>query len=276
MSSVLFDTPGPVARARHRTMTIVAAGIMAAIAAWVVWKLARAGEFDRDIWEGMAQPNIWRAYWMGLLDTLKAAGTAIVLAIALGALLAAARLSDHAWVRWPAWLFTEFFRAVPLLLLIMFVYFGLLHQLYWSLVVALTLYNGSVLAEVFRAGVQAVPSGQAEAAYAIGLRKGQVLRLVQFPQAIAIMLPAIISQCVIVLKDTALGTIVGYFDLVAQARNIVLYFHVYVLPLSVGAAIFIILNYSLSRLAIWVQARMSRSRRSAAVAGDPLEADTGA
>ena len=99
---------------------------------------------------------------------------------------------------------------------------------------------------------------------------------VQFPQAIAIMLPAIISQCVIVLKDTALGTIVGYFDLVAQARNIVLYFHVYVLPLSVGAAIFIILNYSLSRLAIWVQARMSRSRRSAAVAGDPLEADTGA
>jgi glutamate transport system permease protein len=276
MSSVLFDTPGPVARARYRTMTIIAGVVLLAVTAWVLWTLAKKGEFDSDVWDGMARSNIARAYWDGLLTTLKAAASAIVLAVALGALLAVARLSDRAWVRWPAWLFTEFFRAVPLLLLIMFVYFGWLHDLYWSLVIALMLYNGSVLAEVFRAGVQAVPSGQAEAAYAIGLRKGQVLRLVQFPQAIAIMLPAIISQCVIVLKDTALGTIVGYFDLVAVGRNIAQYLHASVIPLTVTAVIFIVINYSLSRLAIWVQARMSKSSHSSAVGGDPMEADTGA
>ena len=74
---------------------------------------------------------------------------------------------------------------------------------------ALTLYNGAVLAEVFRAGINAVPKGQSEAAYAIGMRKSQVMNIILLPQAVKIMIPAIISQCVVALKDTSLGYLIA-------------------------------------------------------------------
>jgi glutamate transport system permease protein len=264
MSTVLFDTPGPRARARHNILTIIAALIALAILGWMLWKLWKEGEFEAELWEDLAQPNIWNAYGLGLLATLKAAVSAIVLSVLFGAVFAVARLSDHAYFRFPARVVVEFFRSVPLLLLIMFVYFGLLHQLYWSLVIALMLYNGSVLAEVFRAGILAVPRGQSEAAYAIGMRKSQVMRLVLLPQSISIMLPAIISQCVIVLKDTALGQIVSYRDLVAESQGIAQFVHHNIVPLFIAALIYIAINYSLSRLAVVVERKMARRGSSSA------------
>jgi glutamate transport system permease protein len=259
MSTVLFDPPGRKARARHRVMTVVAAVLAAAVLAWFLWRLAGEGDFDSSVWEAMSEPNIANAYWMGLRNTLAAAATAIVLSVSFGALFAVARLSDRAWVRAPARIVVEFFRAVPLLLLIMFVYFGVLSpHVYWSLVVALTLYNGSVLAEVFRAGIQAVPSGQSEAAYAVGMRKSQVMRLVLMPQSISIMLPAIVSQCVIVLKDTALGQIVSFRELVVESQGIAQFVHHTFVPLLVAAVIFILINYSLSKLAVYLERRLSR------------------
>lgn len=266
MSTVLFDTPGPRARARHAVFAVIGVAAAAAVLVWVLWRLRQEGEFDSGVWDAMGQSNIWRAYWLGLQATLKAAVSAIVLAVAFGAIFAVARLSDRGWIRWPARVVVEFFRAVPLLLLIMFVYFGLGLGLYWSLVVALTLYNGSVLAEVFRAGIQAVPAGQSEAAYAIGMRKNQVMRLVLMPQSISIMLPAIISQCVIILKDTALGQIVSYRELVVEAQNIAQFTGHTFVPLVVAAIIFIVINYSLSRLAVWLEARLARRGRGSAAA----------
>lgn len=271
MSSVLFDVPGPKARARHRILTVVAILAAAAVAWWVLWKLKQEGEFDARVWESMNDPDTFNAYWQGLLTTLKAAGSAIVLSVLLGGLLAVARLSDHVWFRWPSLMFVQFFRAVPVLLLIIFVYFGAGLGLYWSLVVALTIYNGAVLAEVFRAGIHAVPSGQSEAAYAVGMRKSQVLRLVLLPQSVTIMLPAIISQCVIILKDTALGAIVSFFELVAVSRNVATFIHVSFVPLMVGALIFIAINYSLSRLAIYLERRLSRRTDAAPVKLDPKD-----
>jgi glutamate transport system permease protein len=143
----------------------------------------------------------------GLWDTVRAADLAVLLAIGVGLLFGAGKLSDHVFVRAPAWIFVEFFRAVPLLMVIiaLFGIYGRDLTPFWCLVIGLTLYNGAVLAEVFRAGVNAVPRGQAEAAYAIGMRKTQVMTIVLLPQAIKIMIPAIISQCVVVLKDTSLG-----------------------------------------------------------------------
>ncbi|MGA8211152.1 MAG: amino acid ABC transporter permease [Nocardioidaceae bacterium] len=273
MSSVLFDVPGPRARARHRLLTVGSALVALALLGWVIWKLAQEGEFDAELWAAMAEPNITNAYVDGLVTTLSAAGTAIVLGVGFGALLAVARLSDHRWVSLPARLFVEFFRAVPLLLLIVFVFFGLGLGLYWSLVVALVLYNGSVLAEVFRAGIEAVPRGQSEAAYAIGMRKHQVMRLVLLPQSVRIMLPAIISQCVIILKDTSLGAIVAFFDLVAVSRNIAQFVNHSVVPLTIAAIIFIVINYSLSRLAIFLEAWLGRSSGGATT--PPASAVTG-
>jgi glutamate transport system permease protein len=259
MSTVLFDTPGPRAAARHRIYTWISAVVLAGLLFLVFWKLYEEGEFAVELWEEMAQPNIWRAIGQGLWATVSAAAIAIALSVVFGAMFAVARLSDHAWVRWPAVVVVEFFRAVPLLLLILFLFIAYSEYLtdFWSLVLALTLYNGSVLAEVFRAGINAVPTGQSEASYAIGMRKNQVMRLVLIPQAVTIMLPAIISQCVIVLKDTALGLIIAYQDLVAEGQRIAEFVDKAVVPLGLVALIYIAMNYSLSRLAVLLERRFA-------------------
>jgi glutamate transport system permease protein len=273
MSAVLFDVPGPKARARHRVGTVVAALFLLAIIAWVLWTLYQEGEFEAELWEDLSQENIWRAYWDGIVATVTAAASGIVLSIIFGAVFALARISDHAWVRWPARVIVEFFRAIPLLLLIMFLFLAYPELgTYWALVLALTLYNGSVLSEVFRAGINAVPRGQSEAAYAVGMRKNQVMRLVLLPQAVTIMLPAIISQCVIVLKDTALGVIIAYQDLVWQSQNIAEFVNHAIVPLTIAAVIFIAINYALSRLAIWVERRMARRGHTAARKTEEMEA----
>jgi glutamate transport system permease protein len=266
MSTVLFDPPGPRARARHKIYPWVAAVLLAAIVGLILWKLYQEGEFDAEVWEDMAQPNIWRAIGEGLWATLSAAAVAIVLAVVFGALFAVARLSDHAWVRWPAVVVVEFFRAVPLLLLILFLFIAYSDYLsdFWALVLALMLDNGSVLAEVFRAGINAVPKGQTEAALAVGMRKGQLMRLVLVPQAVTIMLPAIISQCVIVLKDTALGLIIAYQDLVAAGESIAEFIDASVVPLGTVALIFISINYGLSKLAVYLEGRFARRGHSSA------------
>lgn len=275
MSMVLFDVPGPRAAARHRVYTWISALVLTALLGLVLWKLYEEGEFAADIWEAMVQPNIWRAIGQGLWATVSAAAIAIVLAVIFGALFAVARLSDHAWVRWPAVVVVEFFRAVPLLLLILFLFIAYSDILtdFWALVLALMLYNGSVLAEVFRAGINAVPKGQTEASYAVGMRKNQVMRLVLIPQAVTIMLPAIISQCVIVLKDTALGLIIAYQDLVAEGQRIAEFVNGAVVPLGVIALIYIAMNYSLSRLAVVLERRFATRGHSSVL---PPESKTDA
>jgi glutamate transport system permease protein len=265
MSAVLFDVPGPKARARHRLYTIIGGVVVAALGVWVLWALWRADQITPDRWQAFTRPLILRGLAEGLLETLMTAAVAIVLAIAVGAAFAAGRLSDHAVLRVPCVALVEFFRAVPLLLLILFLFFsfGKTLQTFGALVVGLMLYNGAVLAEIFRAGMLAVPRGQSEAGYAIGLRKSQVMSLVLAPQALRSMLPAIISQCVVCLKDTALGYAIGAAGLVFVGRSIFAS-PLYNNPLAVGivlAALFIIINYSLSRLAQWLESRMRREGR---------------
>lgn len=262
MSNVLFDLPGPRARTRYRLYTALSVTAFAAILGYVLWKLWQEEQITPDKWEAFTKPQIIEGLAEGLLDTLTAAGIAIVLAIAFGAIFAAGRLSDRAWLRWPSFLVVEFFRAVPVLLLIFFLFFGFGDVLsrFWALVLALMLYNGSVLAEIFRAGIQAVPRGQSEAAYAIGLRKSQVLRVILGPQAVRSMLPAIISQAVVTLKDTALGYIIGAPGIVDVAEQIwisPLYNNI-IATAIVLAAVFIIINYSLSRLAVYLEGRLRR------------------
>lgn len=266
-TSVLFDVPGPKARSRHLVYTLVSAVGIAALLAWVVWKLWEQEQITPDKWEAFTEPTIIEALAEGVLDTLIIAAVAIALAVLFGLVLASGRMSDHWWLRWPSVTIVEFFRAVPLLLLIFFLFLGYGDVLsrFWALVLALMLYNGSVLAEIFRAGVQAVPRGQSEAAYAVGMRKSQVLRMVLGPQAARMMLPAIISQCVVALKDTALGYIIGAPGVVRIGEQI------YQSPqygnhLAVGivlAAIFIVINYSLSRLAMFIEGRLRRQGEEA-------------
>lgn len=261
---MLYDVPGPTAERRHRLYGLATVAVLGALAAWAIFILASKGQFDANKWDFLAEPGTYRAIGAGLLNTVKVAVVAIALALVFGAVFAVARLSDRFWVSWPATAVIEFFRAIPLLLLILFIFLGYGDILgrFWSLVLGLMLYNGAVLAEIFRAGISAVPRGQREAANALGMSKTQVMTYVLVPQAVRIMLPAIISQSVVALKDTALGFVIAYTELARTARDI---FVSYQNPLQAGiviTAIFIVLNYALSRLAVYVEGRQRRVGRT--------------
>jgi glutamate transport system permease protein len=259
--SVLFDAPGPRTVARHRAYSAIGAVALAGALAWAGWRLYDAGIFAADQWEVFTTPRYVRVILVdGLLETLKMAGLAILGAVVLGFVLGVGKMSEHAWLRWPSWLVVEFFRAIPVLLLMIFVWYALGiardGSSFWAVVIALTLYNGAVLAEVLRAGVNAVPKGQGEAAYAIGMRKTQVMNLVMLPQAVKIMLPAIISQCIVALKDTALGQAVLAPGLTSIYKRIYGEFGNQVPTMIVIASLYIAVNLLLTLLATWLQKRL--------------------
>jgi glutamate transport system permease protein len=287
MTAVLYDVPGPRARARNRILNVVVIVGLLAVIGWVLYRLNESGQFAERRWIQFTYSSIQQELWNGLLNTLKAAALAAVLALLFGAVFAAARISDHWWFRAPATFVVELFRAIPLLILMFFFYYGSLQfelglTPFWAVVFGLTLYNGSVLAEIFRAGIAAVPKGQREAAYATGLRKNQVVRLILLPQAITSMLPAIVSQLVVLLKDTALGFIITYAELLYVAKQMggrLQYGFPYIPTYIVVAVIYIGLCSLLSVLARWLEARSRRQRRikgtpppSAAEAATSVEA----
>ncbi len=264
-STILFDAPGPRTVLRHRLYSVAALVVVVLALGWAVLKLDDAGQFAGAKWEVFATPDYLRTILVdGLLKTLQMAALAIVGAVVIGALLGIGKLSDHGWVRWPCWAVVELFRALPVLLVMVFTWYAIGAQTENSLravVVALTVYNGAVLAEVLRAGILAVPKGQAEAAYAIGMRKSQVMTLVLMPQAVKIMLPAIISQCIVALKDTALGQYVLAPGLTAIYKRIYLEFGNQVPTMIVIASLYIAVNLLLTALATWVQRRYVGERK---------------
>jgi glutamate transport system permease protein len=147
-----------------------------------------------------------------------------------------------------------------------------------AVVIALTLYNGSVLAEVFRAGVESLPKGQTEAGYAIGMRKSAVMAVIQYPQAIRAMMPVIISQLVVVLKDTALGFIVTFQELLFLAKfygGQAQYGSPIIPSTIVFGTIYILLCLALSGVAKWVEVRSRRNPRISKVAEAAQSTDQG-
>ncbi|MFC9466213.1 amino acid ABC transporter permease [Streptomyces coelicoflavus] len=282
MSSVLYDAQGPRAKRRNIVFTAVFLVAIVALLWWVYTTLDEKGQLDWDKWKMFfTSGEPWSTYiWPGLQNTLKAAALAMVIALPLGAVLGIARLSDHAWVRVPVSIVVEFFRSIPVLVLMIF---GLAlfaeytnvsseNRPLFAVVTGLVLYNASVLAEIVRAGILALPKGQAEGAMAIGLRKGQSMRLILLPQAVTTMLPAIVSQLVVILKDTALGGAVLTFpDLLASANTMSGYYGANVIAsFTVIAVIYIALNFTLTTFAGWLERRLRRAKKST---GAVLHAD---
>ncbi|MEV0703540.1 amino acid ABC transporter permease [Saccharopolyspora sp. NPDC050389] len=278
MNHVLYDAPGPQAVVRNKIADVVVVAVLVAAIGWIIYRLYESGQFELRRWEQFQYSAIQRQLLEGLWNTLRAAGIAAVLAIVFGAVFASARISGHAWVRVPATVVVETFRAVPMLILMFFFYYGSLQydlglSPMWAVVLGLTLYNGSVLAEVFRAGLVAVPAGQREAAYAIGFRKNQVVRTILLPQAVRTMLPAIISQLVILLKDTSLGFIITYNELLYVGRQMGArqeFGFPYIPTYMVIAVVYIGLCGLLTLLANRLEAR---SRRAVKTARSPLSSD---
>ncbi|MEJ7583373.1 MAG: amino acid ABC transporter permease [Acidimicrobiales bacterium] len=263
MTSILFDAPGPQGRRRTLIGSIIGAVFLLAVIASIVIRLEDSGQFRSVFWEPFTDAGIQRGLLRALGATLKAAGISIVFALLLGSVLAVGRLSERAAVRWAATGVVEFFRAMPLVLLIFFARFGLPElgidvDVLWYLVFALSLYNGAVLAEILRAGILSVPRGQSEAAYAIGLRKSQVMRIVLLPQAIRTMLPTLISQLVVLNKDTALGYIIAYPELLRRGKLIADNFGNIIPMAIVVGSVYILINLSLSTLASYIEGRQRR------------------
>lgn len=272
-TSVLYDLPGPRAVRRNRVIGAVGVLLIAGLLAFFLHRMAEAGQLTAARWTPFLYSDIQNALLDGLLATLRVALVAGALALVFGVVLAAGQLSDHRVLRWPSVAVVQLFRGLPLLLLIFALFFasGGAITVFWSLVLGLVLYNGSVLAEIFRAGVLAVPRGQWEAASALGLRKTATMRLVLVPQAVRSMLPVIVAQLVVLLKDSALGFIVGYAELLRQGRLIgTNYFNV-VPSLLVVAVIYIIINFLLGLLATYLERRLSRSRTSSSPAPAAVE-----
>ncbi|MEU2241333.1 amino acid ABC transporter permease [Streptomyces sp. NPDC018338] len=275
-STALYDIPGPHARRRHLLYGIASTVVILALAGWFLYLLFDTEQFTSTKWSPFLYEGIQELLLKGLGNTLKAFAYASVLSLALGAVLAAGRLSEHRVLRWTSTLFVEFFRAMPVLVMIFFIFVALKVQPLPALVAGLTLYNGSVLAEVFRTGVHAVARGQGEAAYALGMRKTQVMTYVLVPQAVRAMLPAIISQLVVALKDTSLGFLITYEEflhagkLIASNLDYDLPFIPVVLVIS---PIYIGMCMLLSWFATWVARRERRSPKTKAV--DVAPADPG-
>jgi glutamate transport system permease protein len=278
--NVLYDHPGPRAKTRNNVLTVVFCVVLLALLYWVYARFDEKGQWAAALWKPFTQATTWTQYILpGLGYTLVAAAVAMVLSLIFGLVFSVGRLSDHWWLRVPSGVVVEFFRAVPLLLLMFFIFFGvpfLTQQpmsVFWAVVIGLTLYNGSVLAEAFRAGIRAVPTGQSEAAYAIGMRKNQVMREILIPQAARTMLPVIVSQLVVLVKDTALGYIIAYTELLQMGvNNLSANFGNVVQAAMVAAAIYIVVNASLTAVAGWLDRRTRRGgraprRRAAAPAG---------
>ena len=264
-ASVLFDAPGPKTIARHRLYTAISAVILLAILGGFLWQLQRKGQFAYALWEPFVTPSILQLLLEALIKTLLAAVLAIIGAVVFGVVFGAGKLSDHRVFRWSSWLVVEFFRAVPLLMLIIATWFFLGPQAgtnaYLALVIGLIVYNGAVFAEIFRAGINAVPKGQSEAAYAIGMRKSMVMRIVLIPQAVKIMLPALISQAIVALKDTTLGYAVLAPGLTYAGKEIFRTFNNTIQTAFVLALIYIVLNLLLSMLATWAQKRYAGEKK---------------
>ncbi len=265
MTSVLYDVPGPKAERRNLILAVVTVVVVAALIAFVIWRLSLTNQFSPAKWNVFTYTLVWETIGQMLLNTLRAFALAAVLSLALGFLLAIGRLSDHAWVRVPVTVITEAFRAVPVLVMMMILYYGMPTlgvkvDPYWAVVIALMVYNGSVLAEALRAGIESLPKGQKEAGFAIGLRKSGVMMLILLPQAVRAMLPVIVAQLVVAMKDTALGFIITYQELLYYAKLLSSQPGRPILQSAlVIGGIYIVMCLILSGIARWLEIRTRRS-----------------
>ncbi|WP_248240833.1 amino acid ABC transporter permease [Microbacterium kunmingense] len=283
--SVLFDAPGPRARRLSLIASVIGAVIILGVLAWLIWILATPrvsggvpvpAILDPVRWDIYLDPEVWGAIGRGVVATLQAAAVAAVGAILLGIVLSLLRSSSIAWVRIPtAWLI-EFLRGMPVLLMMLFILLVASTGAFWAVVIALILYNGTLIGEALRAGLAALPRGQREAALSVGMREFQSKVLVEFPQAFRQMLPIIVAQLVVLLKDTSLGYIVGYNELIRTMMNNLASFYGnrYLFSLFfVCLIIYLAINLSLSWFARWLARRTASGGRKAKRGGADVDPD---
>ncbi|MFT4191631.1 MAG: amino acid ABC transporter permease [Comamonas sp.] len=257
LENLLFGAPNPRTRTTLRVSSAIAAAVLLLLATAIVLRFQAAGQLDGALWAFFAQPSTWAFLAQGLLGTLASAAMAAAIALTLGLVLLVGRLARPRLLRWPSIALIEFLRGTPTLLLI-YVCFLVLPQAgvklstYWMLTLPVGLSTAAVVAEVYRAGVLAVPRGQAGAARSLGMTEAQVFRLVVFPQALRYIIPALVAQLVIVVKDTTFGYVVTYGELMQNAKVLIANYQALVPVYLVVAALYCLVNYAIS----WASKRL--------------------
>ncbi len=265
-SPVLADALGPRARRRVLVASIISGLALVALLGLAGKRLADNGQLTAEKWRFLTDPAILKFLGRGLVATVKAAAVSMALAMAIGGVMALGRLARNAPVRWLSGIYVELFRALPLLLLIYFAAralprLGLDLQAFWYLVFGLVAYNSAVLAEIFRAGILSLDKGQSEAASSLGMTYWQTMLLVIVPQALRRMVPAIVSQLITLLKDTSLGFVLPYEELLRQGQvlgEVSAFGRPLLQAFVTVAAVYILVNFSLSRLARRLEIRQRR------------------
>ena len=265
--SVLYDVPGPKTRRNSLIASVIATILIIALLVWLYTILASPrisangaetpGMFDPTRTDILVLPEVWGAVGRGLLGTLRMAAVAAIFALAIGIGFSFARTARTRWVRVPTAVILEFFRGMPLLLMMLFILLVFSTGSFWAGVAALAIYNGALIGEILRAGIQSLPKGQRESGLAVGLTPLQTRVQIEFPQAFRQMLPIIIAQMVVLLKDTSLAFVVGYDELLRTVTNMQNFFgNRYLFTLfAIVVVVYLCLNLLLSWIARYVARR---------------------
>lgn len=267
-SSVLYDAPGPKTRRLSNIVSIVGLLAITSAIAWLLATLAapreiqpglvQPGLFDPSRWnifyepfQGYSPLQVWYGIFTGLMATFSAAIVASVLAMALGLAVCLLRLAKNVSVRVPMIIMLEFVRGMPVLLMMLFILLVSGVSTFWVVVAALALYNGIVIGEAIRSGIESLPRGQREAGLALGFRSLQVRLIIELPQALRQMMPTIVAQLVVLLKDTSLAYIIGYEDLLKKITHLSNFYgdRYFFSVFFVALVAYLLVNLSVSRFA---------------------------
>lgn len=275
-SSVLYDAPGPRGRRRSHIISIVVGVLMVAGIGWLVWQLGQprttangavlTGLWSPERWDFARDVVVWRRLLVDglLMGTLRVAAPAALLALAIGVAFSFLRTARQRWIRIPAAIILEFFRGMPVLLMMLFIMLALATGGYWAAVFALGVYNGAIIGEALRAGVASLPKGQREAGLSLGLTPFRMRFLIEFPQAFRQMLPIVVAQLVVLLKDSSLAYVVAFPEILRvsqQLRDTLGSTKVSFSLFLIVLVIYLAVNLSLS----WLARRLARGRGRQAV-----------
>lgn len=257
----LYEAPGPRTRRRVRIATAVSLILVVAALAAIGYRFYITGQFAPRYWTFFAKATTWKFLLQGFAGTVRVALTAGAIALALGLLLMLGRISHLKVLSAVCRVVTEFFRSLPSLLLIYFFFlvvpqYGIKMSSFWMLTLPVALAAAGVLAEVFRAGVNAVPKGQIEAALSLGMSPLRTTFKIVLPQAIRFVIPSLISQLVVVVKDTTVAYVVSYPDLMQNARVLITNYDALVSVYFTIAIIYILINYAINQASIYVSHRL--------------------
>lgn len=253
IKDALYEPPGPKSRKVIGIATAVSLAVLAVLVVLIIRQFYITGQLNARYWSFFGRATTWKFLGKGLLGTLEAAALAGIVTFAAGVCMMLGRISKYKAVRGISTAFIEFTRGVPTLLFIYF-FFLVAPQLGWKLsalwkiAAPVAISASGVVAEVLRSGVNAVPKGQREAALSLGMRDGTVFFKIVFPQALRYVVPALIAELVIVVKDTTFAYVVNFPDLMQNAKVLISNYDAMLSVYLLVACIYILINYLINKI----------------------------